>query len=86
MPIELHLSNDFRKHMSSKIQGLIDNDLVGLVYNEMLPHRSFFVIPRNQYIKTTNSTEASDLLAGLDEKLRNKFREMSRKKDAKNVQ
>lgn len=92
MPIELTLSGDFRNNMGSITQGLTDKDTVGLVFNEMKPVKSFFVVPREKYIsllyKSHNPNEAEELkslLAKLDADVIKKYKAMIRKRYAKKI-
>ena len=92
MPIELTLSADFRNNMGSITQELNDKDTVGLVFNEMKPAKSFFVVPRTKYIsllhKSHNPDEAlevSSLLEKLDADVIKKYKAMIRKRYANKI-
>lgn len=91
MSIELHLSRDFRNKMGGITQSLAENNQPALVYNEMVPTRSFFVLPREMYIglleladRSEEAGELEELLAKLDANLIKKYKSMIRKRYEKN--
>ena len=88
----MYLSGDFRNSMGNISKELMECNIPALVYNEMLPNKSFFALPRELYIKllyladlVEEADEVRSFLDNQDNKVKKKYKAMVRKRYEKDL-